>query len=110
MNSKALARALEINKHYPYMDKKSKRSVFNELAAFGFTPQDAAVIMKSKALPWNIKTLDALVIIASRYNMDGYISPVLLPKVIQGGTPLRHVVRLTGIPIEELRDVLESRD
>lgn len=121
MNGKALARAEQISKQYGLLNKAGKRSVLKELAAFGFVSNDLHVITGasmwliedvqgddydawgSLAKPWNIKTLDALVLLAGRYEMDKYISPVLLFNIVRNGTPLRSVARLTGIPIDELR-------
>lgn len=123
MNSKALARAMEVNKHYPFMDKKSRRSALKELAALGFTVQDlheitalsiqhiADVLVTStgKTTPWNVKTLDAMYYMALAYENDGDVSATLVKLTVENGTPLRSVARLTGIPIEVLRDGVSTR-
>lgn len=125
MNSKALARAMEVNKHYPFMDKKSRRSALKELAAFGFNYLDITVITGCTAqyvgdtmgdtdlndwpehpIRWNVKTLDAMYYLALAYENDGDVSSTLVKLTVENGTPLRSVARLTGIPIEVLRDAI----
>jgi len=121
MNSKALARAMEVQKHYPFMDKKSRRSALKELAAFGFGGQDISILTGATleyvrgviggenwghGSKWNVKTLDAMYYMALAYENDGDVSATLVKLTVENGTPLRSVARLTDIPIEVLRNGL----
>lgn len=119
--SQQLSSALVINKQYASMGLRGRSQVIDTLGASGlFSAKDIHIITGAtlaaigKAYKgewvnrnnenWSIKTLDALVLIAVAYEDDESVSPVLVRRVMQWGTPLATIARLTQVPLSVLRE------
>lgn len=55
---------------------------------------------------WEIKTLDAMVLVAVSYEDDEHISPVLIRRIVQWGTSDRIIARFTGVPRQLIREAI----
>lgn len=121
-HSSVLGEAATIMQQYPHMNRDGKRSAIKSLAASGFfgaqdihrmTGASIAQVTKVNGgavpsrTPFEPKTLDALTILAVGYEDDEQVSPVLVRRIVEWGTPLRSIARLTGVPLDILREAVQ---
>jgi len=119
--SSKLQDALFIYQQYQQMNKKHRRSAVERLASYGYDAHEISKITGVSTnyavrftnrgggfYKFNPSTLDALVLLAVRYEDDETVSGTLARRIVEWGTAVAEIARLCDIPLDVLREAVHN--
>lgn len=122
MNSRKLQQAFLVWQQCKEMSNRAKGSAIERLAPLGFSVVDISVITGVKIYrvakilgqpaprppfeKWDSRLLDTMYLMAYRFEEENIVTRQAILFAVKNGVALRTLARLTGIPLERIREEL----